>query len=36
MSQKIEENRDPIDSLEENLAAQWRAQGKHLIHQCAD
>lgn len=36
MSQKIEENRDPIDSLEENLAAQWRAQGKRLIHQCAD
>lgn len=31
MSQKIEEKPDPIGDLEK-----WRAQGKRLIHQCAD
>ena len=36
MSQKIEEKPDPIGDLEKTIAAQWRAQGKRLIHQCAD
>lgn len=34
MSQKIEEKPDPIGDLEKTIAAQWRAQGKRLIHQC--
>ena len=36
MSQKIEENPDPIGDLEKTIAAQWKAQGKRLIHQCPD
>ncbi len=36
MPEKIEEKPDPIGDLEKTIAAQWRAQGKRLIHQCAD
>lgn len=36
MSQKIEEKPDPIGDLEKTITAQWRAQGKRLIHQCPD
>lgn len=36
MPEKIEEKPDHIGDLEKTIAAQWRAQGKRLIHQCAD